>query len=146
MPEARESEASFLITGAAMTDVITSGVHLHLECIEIDATTKEANLFKKDPPARAALPYTIDTICTVSMACTKLRVQFIHQCGILQVGFQPVTVFDRSMEGTGGRPSGSLSQCQDRMGTGWVDSLMGYPFQFDGFDMSTLLDGNLHQI
>jgi hypothetical protein len=65
MPEARESKASFLITGAAVTDAITSGVHLHLECIKIDTTTKKGNQFKKDHPAHAALPYTIDTICTV---------------------------------------------------------------------------------
>jgi hypothetical protein len=40
MPEARESEASLLIAGAAVTDVITSGVCFCLECIEIDATRK----------------------------------------------------------------------------------------------------------
>jgi hypothetical protein len=64
----KESEASFLITSVAVTDLITSGVRLHLECIEIDATTNEANWCKNDNPAQAALPYIIDsyTIDTIS--------------------------------------------------------------------------------
>jgi hypothetical protein len=82
---------SFLITGAAVTDAITSGVHLHLECIQID-TTKEANQFEKDHLAHAAMPYTIDTICTVKcgmhkaqgliyppMWCTTSRVSTCHR-------------------------------------------------------------------
>ncbi|KAF8139381.1 hypothetical protein K438DRAFT_1785744 [Mycena galopus ATCC 62051] len=98
MPEARESEASFLIADAAVTNVISSGVCLQLECIEIDATTKETNRFKKDHPARAGLPYTIDTTCTCAAPFSYILRFKIQRLTHTSVQFYPRTVWESSIK------------------------------------------------
>lgn len=60
MPESRESEASYLIVEAAVSDLIEEGITLCVEHIEIDATDKEQARFPRDHPARNGLPYIIN--------------------------------------------------------------------------------------
>lgn len=71
MPESRESEASYLIVEAAVSDLIEEGITLRIEHIEIDATDKEQARFPKDHPARNGLPYIINSDCPVKRGNNK---------------------------------------------------------------------------
>jgi hypothetical protein len=65
MPESCEGEASFITLDESATALIQEGTPLSWNVSTIDTTDKEAARFPKDNPARAGLPYPIDSCSPV---------------------------------------------------------------------------------